>query len=104
MSVLIERWHPGGTNAHNQTVDAWDPPASLAVIGIAPVASSETPTQGSNRVADRATLYVLEPVSHKDRVTIDGEVWQVDGDAADWNRGPYGWQPGFTVTVRRWRG
>lgn len=36
-----------------------------------------------------------------DRLVIDGELWQVDGDAGEWKSPFTGWFPGVEVPVKR---
>jgi hypothetical protein len=35
------------------------------------------------------------------QVILEGETYDVDGDVEDFNRGPFGYRPGYRVTLKR---
>lgn len=74
---------------------------SRNVYGWYQSSSSEPSERGANRVS--TTLVVLSPwpATVKDRIVIDGVVYEVVGESQDWNHGPFSFEPGYRFTVRR---
>lgn len=104
MTIQVRHWSAGSQDRYGREVGTWGPPQDLPVFGVAPTSSTEQPATGENRRADRVTLYGPVAVDHRDRVVIDGQEWEVDGAAADWNQGPFGYAPGYAITLVRHHG
>lgn len=92
------------TNRYGDVVDDWSTATDTDVTDaiVYPLTSSEN---NDNRSALITGLAVLIPddgvvVPHNARVTARGELWEVDGDVADWSS-PWGWDPGRQVNLKR---
>ncbi len=83
----------------------WATPDELDIahVAVEPRPSSEPVQDARNAVVSGYTLYppYACDISPADRVRVRGEVFQVEGDRADW-RSPYtGWTPGSVVQTKR---
>lgn len=104
MSVTVRRWSAGAADGYGGVLDTWGAAESFPVDGWAPAGSSEPKTVGLNRVVVDRELFAPAPLHHKDRVTIGGEVFDVEGEAEDWTQGPFGFTPGFVINLVAHRG
>lgn len=104
-TVGVRRYVAGQKDSHGNAEDTWAAPVPVPVYSIAPTTSSE-PEPGRSEVVEGMT--VLAPVGTligpQDRVLIDGDEWETDGDLADWSRGPFGWAPGVSINLKRAEG
>lgn len=90
------------SSGHNGTV--WADPVDQPILGWSPVMSEEDPTTGQFRKITRRNLFIRRmavTITSKDQIVMDGSTWQVAGDPSDWNQGPYGYQPGYVVTIQK---
>lgn len=79
----------------------------VQVYGWAPVSMAEPPEAGRSEVAWEAEIYSPEAAwspRPSDRVLLDGVEFEVVGYPENWNKGPFGWQPGIVVHVKRVEG
>lgn len=105
----LKRHSPGVTDSHGNVTPGWAAPFDWKVYGIAPSTSQEPLV---DRLAVTADLTVYAPQSPlpgpHDRVVIDSSVspawageWEVDGEVGDYTNGPFGFEPGVTVSLKR---
>lgn len=104
----LKRHSTGTTDAHGNVRDGWADPTDWHVYGIAPNATNADPEPLADRAAVTTGLSVLAPhdplPGPLDRVVVDGEEWEVDGDVADYTRGPFGYEAGVVVALKRAEG
>lgn len=104
-SIGIKSYGEGAEDAHGNSVGDWGDPVATEVYAIAPRYSNE-PTPGRDEVI--VGLTILAPpgveVGPLDRVVIDGEEWEVEGEVGNWNRGPFAYYPGVSFDLKRAEG
>ncbi|NIL86518.1 hypothetical protein RhoFasGS6_03922 [Rhodococcus fascians] len=91
-------------DAHNNAVRSYAAPTEHKVFGWSVPSSSEPSIPGqSNRVIHDLELLAPEglPATAHDRMTVDGNLYDVQGDPADFNHGPFGFRPGIVVKLKR---
>lgn len=91
-------------NDRGNVVDAWGDPVDVAVHGWHTSATHEPQIAGHDRVLVDAQ--VLAPSSWrpgpKDKVVLPGfGEYRVEGETEDFNHGPFGWEPGNRVNLRK---
>ena len=91
-------------NDRGNLVDAWADPVEVPVYGWHTSATHEPQIAGHDRVLVDAQ--VLAPQSWRpsprDKVTLPGfGEYQVIGETEDFNHGPFGWEPGNRVNLRK---
>lgn len=96
-----------GDRYGNQVRD-WDNATRVDIpgCGVAPRTSGEETEQGRQGVIVGIAVYAPAgtDIGPHDRLDVRGEVYEVDGEVADW-RSPFtGWQPGIVVNLRRVEG
>lgn len=95
----------GAKDAHGNVTLSWDDPVDLAVYAIYPRYSQEPEP---DRPLVVVGLAVLAPtgttVDPFDRFVIDGEEYEVEGEVADWTRGPFDYSPGVEIVLKRAEG
>lgn len=105
-TIGIKRHQTGATDAHGNKVESWAAPIYVGVYSIAPAMSNEPFEAGRELVITGLT--VLAPatveIDRRDIVVIDGEDYTVEGEAGNWNQGPFGFEPGISVSLRRVEG
>lgn len=105
-TIGVKRHVAGSADRYNNPADSWSAPVDVLVYGIAPTSSAEPFESGRNAVVTGKT--VLAPVGTvigaKDRVVIDSEEYEVDGDISDWSDGPFSWSPGIEIKLKRVKG
>lgn len=84
---------------------SWVNPDSLDIPGVAiePRPQPELVTDARNAVVSAFTLYAPfgSDVKAADRLRVRGDVFEVDGDVADW-RSPFsGWEAGTVIQTKR---
>lgn len=100
-------WSTAGTDSHNQPVDAWAAPVDVAVYGWSAPQSEEVDT---TRVVVDLKVYAPPTFapSFRDRIVIptgpNAGTFEVVGEVEDYNHGPFGWNPGNVVNLRRVEG
>ena len=83
-----------GLDSRRNAVESWDPPVPLGIYAFDPGSSSESGQSSSSgheaRVITAPTLLVpsSSEVAARDRVTVRGTTYEVDGEALDY-RNPY---------------
>lgn len=104
-TVLVKRRTTGALDAHGNPVEGLSDPEPLAVYAIAPTGSQEP---GSGRLDVTTGLSLLLPseavLGPLDVVVVDGEDWQVEGEVADYTRGPFGYRAGRVASLTRTEG
>jgi hypothetical protein len=105
-TIGVKRYADGAVDRHNNPTKTWLTAVDVEVYGIAPTSSDEPFEAGRNAVVTGLT--VLAPVGTvigpKDRVVIDSEEYEVDGEIADWSKGPFSWSPGIEIKLKRAEG
>ena len=90
-TIGVKRWTQAGKDRHGNPVEAWADPAPVRVHAVAPRVSSEP--DDPNRSVVVIGLEVYAPAGTQfgphDRVVWGDEEFEVDGDIADWSRGPW---------------
>lgn len=105
-SIGVKRLVKGQTDAHGNVTESFSDPVSVPVYSIAPTTSDEPYEAGREAVV--TGLSVLAPIDTNitayDRVVWDGEEYTVEGDIADWSKGPFGWDAGIAIQLKRVEG
>lgn len=99
-AVLLRRT-PGAEDAHGNPVVAFAAPVNVPAIWW-PEYSQDLPLGGHERTEGRmkVVLDVDVEVSTADRLVLDGVAWDVFGDPASYEDGPW-WSPGRQVVTCR---
>jgi hypothetical protein len=120
-AVTFEALADGAVDAHGNPVDSYGPPLVVQGCAFDPGGSVEQYTPGRDAVIssprvfipagvsvfEETDLFVLGddgtriPVSPRDRVTVRGITYEVQGDPADWVNPFTGWAPGGVVNLER---
>jgi hypothetical protein len=104
-TVSVRRYAAGAKDAHGNPVASHGSPEPLQVYGVAPKGSQEP---GADRLAVSTGLMLLMPpeavLGPHDLVIVDGDEWEIEGEVADYTRGPFGFRPGKTVALKRTEG
>lgn len=103
-TVRLHRAVESTRDSHNNAVRTFAAPEDHKVYGWSAPSSSESNTPGqSNRVIHDLELLATEslPVTAHDRMTVDGNLYDVQGDPADFNHGPFDFRPGIVVKLKR---
>ncbi len=103
-TCLHLQYTAGEEDNHGNTTPGWLDPVDVACMWW-PVSSSEPagPPTGSERVVGELALVVdvSVPVDHRDRFTVQGQVFEVNGLAKNYNFGPFGFTPNRKVVELR---
>ena len=91
-------------NSRGNVVDTWGDPVDVAVYGWHTSATHEPQIAGHDRVLVEAQ--VLAPPSWRpsprDKVNLPGfGEYEVIGETEDFNHGPFGWEPGNAIGLRK---
>ena len=104
--ALFEHRVVGSEDSHGNPTETFG--TAVLVVGGAfvPGGSVESFTPGRDSVVTSPTYYIpgdaAKPViSPRDRVTIRGLLFQVDGQPAEWVSPFTGWAPGIVVNLER---
>lgn len=86
-----------GNPATTSTQTQWN------VYGWAPAGSQEMTGWSSQVTADLAVYGPVPPVSitSQAQLEVDGLLYDVEGVVEDFNHGPFGWEPGVRVNLKR---
>lgn len=89
-TVQHEIYAGTGTDAHGNVIDVWQSPVDLEIYAFNPGGTTEPAGSGSDRVITSPTLYLpsASVLSPRDRVTVRGLLYEVDGRTLDF-RNPY---------------
>lgn len=102
-TIGVKSYVSGSVDRYNNPTESWSASVDVPVYGIAPTSSDEPFEVGRNAVITE--LSVLAPVGTaigpKDRVVIDSDEYEVDGDIADWSKGPFSWSPGIEIRLKK---
>lgn len=95
----------GLKDAHGNVRAGWGAPEDFEVFAIAPSTSQEPL---ADRTAVTTGISLLVPptavVGPLDLFVVDGEDWKVEGEIADYTRGPFGFDAGKVVSLTREEG
>lgn len=102
-SVIFEAVVTGSEDAHGNPVETWGAPVTVEGCAFAPAGSIESVEPGRNPVVTSPTVFAPAgtAVSARDRVTVRGLLYQVDGDPAVWHNPYTGSDPGVAITLER---
>lgn len=101
--VIFEASVLGSEDAHGNPTTSWAAPVTVEGCAFDPGGSVESVEPGRNAVVTNPRVFVPAGtvVGSRDRVTVRGLVFVVDGDPAVW-RSPFtGWAPGVVVNLER---
>ena len=106
-----------GEDAHGNPVVAFADAVPVKVYGYGPSTSGEPFQQGRDVVVTGQTVYAPSPMANAatgepvtptalDRfeLPLGGPEYEVDGEIGDWNHGPFGWAPGYSIALKRVEG
>lgn len=101
----IKRRVEGDTDAHGNPVVSWSTVFYLDAYSIAPAYSNEPFEAGREAVITGLTVLAPKPkkftLDEDDLVVIDGVDYSIKGEVANWNQGPFGFEPGISVTLEK---
>ena len=120
-TVTFEALSTSATDAHGNPVESFVDPVDVPGCGFDPGGTVETYTPGRDAVVssprlfipsgvfvyEETNLFVLDEfgsrygVNARDRVTVRGIRYEVQGDPADWINPFTGWSPGGVVNLSR---
>lgn len=104
ITIGVRRYLGGVEDAHGNVTDTWAPEEPTGVFAIAPAGSDE-PGTGRDAVTDDLDVYApLVDIGPRDKLTINGAPYEVDGYPANYNQGPYTSRPGVVIRARRVQG
>lgn len=88
--VQLEAYADGVTDAHGNPVEGWGEPSEVGIYAFNPGTTGEPFLAGHDRVITQPAIYVPSGVvfHSRDRVTVRGVVYEVDGVTLDY-RNPY---------------
>lgn len=99
-------YQAGVKDAHGNVVAEHGTVVNLEVYAVYPRTSTEP--DDPNRTLTVTGLAVLAPpgvtVDPRDLFVWQGEDYEVVGDVADWNTGPFDYSPGIEVLLKRAEG
>jgi len=89
-TVQHEVYGGTGEDAHGNEIETWAAPVALGIYAYDPGGTSEPVIPGYDRVVTTPTIYVpsVSILVPRDRVTVRGKLFEVDGDTSDF-RNPY---------------
>lgn len=91
-----------GENALGQPIYA-ETVSTIAVYGWQPTDKTEryTAALAGRTITDLTLLSPTGDFSANDSVVIDGVSYDVDATVVDYNNGPFGFKPGYSIGLRR---
>ncbi len=119
-ALQISRYTPELDPFSGELGDGWGPPEIVYAYSIGPHGTEldgklvtvtgltvGLPTELDGKLVTVTGLTVGLPHSYglqsRDRVILDGVLWEIDGDLVNSNRGPWSWQPGYVAYLTRSR-
>ena len=105
-TVDILRWTTGGRDAHNNPIEFWSEPEDIKVYGWEVPRTAEPLRAGHDRVIVDLSLFVPPgtEIDAHDKVVLQDREYEVVGEVEDAGNGPFGFDPGATVQLRRVEG
>lgn len=102
ITIGVRRYVGGVEDDFGNVTDTWAPEEQVGVYAIAPAGSDE-PGAGRDAVTDDLDVYAPSTVSigPRDKLTINGASYDVEGHPADYTQGPYASRPGVVIRARR---
>lgn len=107
-TVAVHSYSAGSIGDYGETAAVYTPPldtsgTEVAVYGWSTPSSVEPKLAGHDRVVvDQELLVPPEnTIGAHDLVDLPDGQYQVIGEPEDMNNGPFGWQPGKVVNLRR---
>lgn len=99
-------WSAGAVDSHGNPVDTWAAPVDVDVYYYGPptrIPNDPEPggTQIIHDIEVGAPTFV---VGSRDRFVIENRTYEVTGDPQVWDNGPFGYQPGMVVKLRKVEG
>ena len=103
-TCLHVAYEAGEEDGHGNTLPGWAEPVDVACFWWS-LESSEPPgpPTGSDRVVAEVALVVDSalPVDHRDRFTVQGQLFEVTGLPKVWDHGPFGFAPNRQIIELR---
>ena len=97
-----------GSGYGNTPAESWSTPSTVSVYAIYPGTPGEDYEAGRNPSLIPMFLLgskdALGAVKARDRFTVNGDLFEVDGAIEDFTQGPFGWTPGVRVRLMRVEG
>lgn len=106
-TILHEAFVDGTEDAHGNVSSGWADPVPLRVHGWATPGSDQEPFEvGRNAVLRDLDVYAPggTVVAPRDRLTIDGVLYEVVGYVEDYTKGPWQWNAGVRINCNRSEG
>jgi len=107
-TVAVHSYSAGSSDEYGEAAAVYTPPldsagTDVAVYGWSTPSSTEPKLAGHDRVIVDQELLVPpdSTISAHDLVDLPDGQYQVIGEAEDFNSGPFGWQPGKVINLRR---
>lgn len=98
-------WSAGAVDSHNNPTNTWANPVNVAVYGYGPPAvRSEAEPAGTQVISHLEVLAPPFAVDPRDRFQIDGDTYEVSGRIGEWDNGPFGYEPGCVIRLKRVEG
>lgn len=109
MKVGVHTYSAGNRDGYNIPAPSWDPPLNEPgeerdVIGWAPHSSTEVSGVEPNRIVETDVDLLVPPdfqIASEDVVDLPEGQFQVNGDPRDFGYGPYGYNPGMVIGLKR---
>ena len=101
--ITVVRPIPDATDSYGAPVISATEEFGCPGAFVAPRMSEDLHDTGRAGVVVGLTLFVPFgfDVLHGDRVSVDGVLYEVEGDPADWRNPFTGWEAGTTIPLRR---
>lgn len=106
-TVLLERFVDGVEDAHGNVSSGWADPVPVAVHGWATPGSDQEPFEaGRNTVLRDLDVYAPggTVVAPRDHIAVDGVLFEVVGYVEDYTKGPWQWNAGVRINLKRIEG
>ena len=89
-TVQHSTFQGGAEDAYGNPIDGWADPVDLGIYAFNPGTTTEPFLPGHDRVITQPAMYVPEGahINSRDRITVRGDVYEVDGVVLDY-RNPY---------------
>lgn len=93
------------TDSHGNQVEGWGDPVEVPVYGWATPGSDQASRPEMSGVERDLDLYAKHGFTGaRDRVTVQGLLYETVGYPEDYNHGPFGYFPGVRINLRRVEG